>query len=101
MTPWELLEKMDPELYAKTNAWRKGIDAEPAIPAKYQEMMKLAMASVLRFDAAIISHTETAIAAGATKEELFATLAQAMMLGGIPAYRNAATLLADTIMGLK
>ncbi|GHV41315.1 hypothetical protein FACS1894187_22970 [Synergistales bacterium] len=97
---WDLLQDMDPELFEKTNEWRKGIDSRSAIPEKYRELMKVATACVLRYDSAILAHAELAVAAGATKEELFSALLQSMLMGGIPAYRNAAMVLADYLKTL-
>ena len=101
MNHWELMKSLRPELSEKVSAWRGELTAGSSIPPKYQEMMKLCMACVLRFPAAITDHGKAAMKAGASREEIFDTLALSMMLGGIPAYRESATLLGDLLMEQK
>ena len=92
---WELLKEMDPHLSDTIVAWRKEVESNDLIPAKYQELMRVAMGCVLRFTPAVKSHADLAVKAGATKDEVFATLMVAMLMGGIPAFREAGTALCD------
>lgn len=92
---WELLKEMDPELSDILYKWRTNCDANQTIPTKYQELMRVAMGCVLRFTPAIRTHAKLAMKAGATKDEVFATLMQAMLMGGVPAFREAGTALLD------
>jgi alkylhydroperoxidase/carboxymuconolactone decarboxylase family protein YurZ len=50
--------------------------------------MMVAMCCVIRFTGGIKVHTKYAIEMGATPKELFATAAQSMLIGGVPAYRE-------------
>ncbi|WP_434311621.1 carboxymuconolactone decarboxylase family protein [Hominifimenecus sp. rT4P-3] len=95
---WDIMEQYDPELSKSVTEWRNQLGKDPVIPHKYQELMKVAMASVLRFDAAIKGHAAAAMKFGASREELFETLALSMMLGGIPAYREASTVLKEILI---
>lgn len=85
---WAVMKEMGPELHDKAAAWRSHLTNDQTIPRKYKELMMVAMACAIRFTAGIKTHAEYAMANGATKEELFATIAQSMTIGGIPAYRE-------------
>ena len=92
---WELLKEMDPDLSEKIVSWRSTVESNELIPAKYQELMRVAMGCVLRFTPAIKTHAKLALEAGATKDEIFATLMQAMLMGGVPSFREAGMALCD------
>jgi alkylhydroperoxidase/carboxymuconolactone decarboxylase family protein YurZ len=92
---WELLKEMDPHLSETIVKWRSEVESNPLIPAKYQELMRVAMGCVLRFTPAVKTHAALAIKAGATKDEVFATLMIAMLMGGVPSFREAGTALCD------
>ena len=48
MYHWKLMEQADPELNEKTKQWRSQICAHGAIPKKYVELMRVAMAAMAR-----------------------------------------------------
>lgn len=48
MYHWEIMMQMDPELNEKTTAWRSQICATGAIPKKYVELIRVAMAASMR-----------------------------------------------------
>lgn len=98
ITHWDVLRSYDPELSEKVAAWRGEYEKREVLPIKYQELMKLSMACAIRYSAAIEAHGKAALARGATKEEVFATISLAMTIGGVPAYREAATVLKDVLM---
>jgi len=86
---WALMAELWPELSEKVEPWRNYLNEDQTIPRKYKELMMVAMCAVLRYSPGIKTHAELAIAHGATKEELFATVAQTMTVGGLTAYREA------------
>lgn len=94
---WQVMQDMSPELSAKAASWRSHLTEDQTIPRKYKELMMVAMACTLRFTAGIRTHAEYAMANGATKEELFATIAQTMTIGGIPAYREGIVTVKDLL----
>lgn len=98
VTHWDILKEMDPEMSEAVTAWRNRVTENDAIPPKYQELTKLSIACVIRFQQAIVTHAKSAIKHGASKAEVFHALELAMMLGGIPAYREGAMLLNDILL---
>ena len=98
ITHWDILKAYDPELSEKVAAWRGEYAKREVLPLKYQELMKLIMACTLRYSPAIKAHAEAAIKLGAAKEEIFETVALSMLMGGIPSFREGATVLKDMLM---
>lgn len=95
---WELMDEMRPgmkDAYIKFSSMANEGDV---LPKKYRELLVLGMACVLRSAPAVKTHAQTAMEQyGATKEELFAVLAAAMSIGGVPAYREACIVLEDDL----
>lgn len=94
---WAAMKEFDAALYEKCVAWRDGITYNEVIPLKQKEMMMLAMCCVLRFEAGLRTHVEYALAEGVTKEEMYAAASMAMLLGGIPAYRDGILIMNDVL----
>ena len=97
MYHWEIMMQMDPELNEKTTAWRSQICATGAIPKKYVELIRVAMAASMRSAPTQRSHIQKAIQLGATKEEIFEMLSLVLMMCGIPAYREVCLNLEDIL----
>ena len=97
MYHWELMKNADPELYAVTTAWRSTFFHGNAIPTKYVELMRVAMAATMRSVPTQRAHMQKAIKAGATKEEIFEMLSLILMFDGIPAYREVCLNLEDVL----
>jgi len=98
ITHWDIMKELNPELNEKTAAWRTHLTNDPTIPRKYKELMMVAMSCVIRFIPGIKAHAKFAMDNGATKDELFATLAQTLTIGGIPAYREGSIALQETLL---
>ena len=94
---WAAMKEFDAALYEKCVEWRDAITYNEVIPLKQKEMMMLAMCCVLRFEAGLRTHVEYALAEGVTKEEMYAAAAMAMLLGGIPAYRDGILIMNDVL----
>ena len=92
---WAIMKEMNEELYRKASEWRLCLFNNEVIPRKYKELMMVAMFCAIRNGAGAKTHGKNAIEAGATKEELFATVAQGMLVGGVPGYREAITALQE------
>lgn len=98
---WQLMGEMNPEMLANCRAWMGEINKGETIPLKYQELISVGMAYVLRSEPAILTHTANAVEKyGATKQEIFTVLALAMMLGGVPAYRESCLALEEYLSKL-
>lgn len=97
VTHWDIMEMYNPELSEKAAAWRSRLTNDTVIPRKYKELMMVAMACATRFIPGIKIHAQYALNNGATKEELFATVAQSMTIGGIPAFREGCMALSDVL----
>jgi alkylhydroperoxidase/carboxymuconolactone decarboxylase family protein YurZ len=85
---WLVMKDFDEELLKKVTEFRMHLTEDDTIPPKYKELMMVAMCCVIRFTGGIKAHTKYAIEMGATPKELFATAAQSMLIGGVPAYRE-------------
>ncbi|WP_102346816.1 carboxymuconolactone decarboxylase family protein [Bacillus sp. Marseille-P3661] len=85
---WEIMEQSDPELYQKLGELRSYLTNNEIIPRKYKELMNLSMFCILRNVSGINTHAGLALNHGATKEEVFMTIAQTITIGGIPAYKE-------------
>ncbi len=87
---WQVLASQDPELNDKVQAWKDHIEAGQGLERKYKELLMVAMACVAHFDSGLRAHAKKALAFGATKAELFATIEQTFFIGGVPAFREGA-----------
>lgn len=98
---WTLMDEMNPACREAYKQFSALTNSNQVLPVKYRELLVFGMACVLRSAPAVRTHAETAVKKyGATKEELFAVLATAMSLGGVPAYREACEVLEDFLKTL-
>lgn len=95
---WDIMESYNPELNESIAAWRTRLTNDTTIPRKYKELMMVGMACVVRYIPGIKLHAQYALENGASKDELFAAVAQAMTVGGIPAFREGAIALQEILM---
>ncbi|MCI8512802.1 MAG: carboxymuconolactone decarboxylase family protein [Lachnospiraceae bacterium] len=99
---WELMDEMSPNMRSAYTSFSSMANQDEILPKKYRELMVFGMACVLRSAPAVLTHAQTAVEKyGATKEELFAVLATAMSLGGVPTYREACNALENYIKTLR
>ena len=63
----------------------KAATADASLSKKIKELMAVAISVVIRCEGCIAYHTQSAIAAGATREEFAETISVAIELGGGPA----------------
>ena len=94
---WAAMKEFDEELYEKCTAWRDGLTYNEVIPLRQKEMMMVAMTCLIRFESGIRTHVRYALAEGVTREEIFASAALTMLLGGIPAYRDGIITIKDEL----
>ncbi len=94
---WVAMKAFDGDLYEKCAAWRDGITYNEVIPLKQKEIMMVAMCCLIRFEAGLRTHVEYALAEGVTKEELYAVASMAMLLGGVPAFRDGILVINDVL----
>ena len=98
---WELMDEISPEMREAYTKFSSMANQKEILPKKYRELIVFGMACVLRSGLAVKTHAQISVEQyGATKEELFAVLATAMSLGGVPAYREACTALEDYLKTL-
>lgn len=87
---WELMDEMSPKMRNAYFTFSGMANEDEILPPKYRELLVFGMACVLKSAPAVQTHAQIAVEKyGATKEELFAVLATAMGIGGVPAYREA------------
>ena len=85
---WTILGEIDPALNDKITAWRTHLLAdEETLPRKYRELINVAMGCLTRIEPIILAHAKLAHQHGATKREIVAAVAQALTMGGNPAFR--------------
>ena len=65
------------------------------IPEKTRELIKFGIACTLRSAPAMLSHAESSLKAGVSKEELLTVLTFLQSMGGMAVYREAIVVLAD------
>jgi len=73
-----------PEL-SKFLSYIEAAEESKALDTKTKELISLAIGVVIRCEPCILWHTEAAINAGATKEEILDALKVAVVMGGGPA----------------
>lgn len=99
---WELMDEMNPEMRAVYSKFSSLANQDEILPKKYRELLVFGMACVLRSAPAVTTHAQISVERyGATKEELFAVLATAMSMGGVPAYREACNALEEYLKTLS
>lgn len=79
------LRKAIPDAYAGFAALHKGTMSEGALPAKFKELIALAIAVAERCDGCIASHAKGAVRAGATRQEAAEAIGVAFLMAGGPA----------------
>lgn len=94
---WELMQRYDPALWQKLEPWRQHLFHEGPLPRRTKEIVLLAMCVQARFLPGITIHAGHALNAGATPDELFEVCALALLIGGVPAYRESVLALQDLI----
>lgn len=98
---WAFMDEVNPECHEAYKTFSGLTNSHGVLPTKYRELIVFGMACVLRSAPAIKSHGMACVQKhGATKEELFAVMATAMSMGGVPAYREAALTLEDFLSEL-
>ena len=94
---WAAMKEFDEQLYEKCAAWRDALTYNEVIPLRQKEMMMVAMTCLIRFESGIRTHVRYALAEGVSREEIFASAALTMLLGGIPAYRDGIIIIKDEL----
>ncbi len=93
---WAFMDEINPECHEAYAKFSSLTNSNQVLPPKYRELLVFGMACVLRSAPAVKTHGMNCIQKyGATKEELFAVMATAMSMAGVPAYREAALNLED------
>lgn len=81
------MKKKDPQMYERVVGWRNSLVDKEIIPTKYRELMLVCMCCMILFEDGIRYHAKAAMDNGASKEEVFNTIAQTLAIGGIPPYK--------------
>ena len=79
------LQKELPQVMAAVSSMVHETYKDGALSRSFKELMALAIGIAVHCDSCIISHTHSALEAGATREEIMETLAVAMQMCGGPA----------------
>ncbi len=80
------LEKEAPDLYNGFNELMKHFYRHCALERKYKELMAVAAAVATRCVPCLVNHSNNAIAAGATREEVLDAAAIGIEFGGGPSF---------------
>lgn len=94
---WEIMEENDQEMFDKTLGWRQAISGNPVLTDRERQLILLGMACAIRHLNGVKAHAGHALKAGATKEEIFATVALSMIMGGCPSYGESVKMIVDLI----
>lgn len=79
------LRKAIPDAYAGFAALHAGTMGEGAVPAKYKELIALAIAVTEQCDGCIASHARGAVRAGASRQEAAEAIGVTFLMKGGPA----------------
>jgi AhpD family alkylhydroperoxidase len=79
------LAKELPDVMKSFNSLSRHASGAGALDSKTKELIALAIAVVTHCEDCLIFHTQTALQAGATREEIMETLGVALVMGGGPA----------------
>jgi alkylhydroperoxidase/carboxymuconolactone decarboxylase family protein YurZ len=94
---WSLMEEFDPILLAKMQPWREHLFQEGILPRKTKELILTAMCAQARFLPGVAIHSEHALDAGATAQELYELCALGLLIGGVPSYRESVLTVAEVV----
>ena len=97
---WAAMKEFDEHLHDACAAWRDALTYNGIIPMREKEMMMIAMACLIRFEAGVRTHVRYALDEGVTRDEIFAAASLSMLLGGIPAFRDGILWIKDELAKL-
>ncbi|MFX0108485.1 MAG: carboxymuconolactone decarboxylase family protein [Candidatus Hodarchaeota archaeon] len=69
----------------------KTVHKDGALPAKFKEIIAIAISIITPCEPCMVYHTKQALTAGATREEIMEAAAVAIVMGGGPAASHVAT----------
>jgi len=93
----EALGKADSQRLQAFAAFRQAVKKPGALDLKTKELIGLAIGLYIHCEYCIVRHTNEALKAGATREELIETAFVTCLMGGGPVVAYSATLLQDAI----
>ena len=79
------LSKVSPKIAEGFTTMYQATTVDGALSFKHKELMALGIAIGIQCEGCISLHTQSAIKAGATKEEIVETIGVAILMGGGPA----------------
>ena len=98
---WAAMKEFDENMFEKSVGWRDSITYHKALSMHDREMIMVAMTCLIRFEAGVRDHVRYALIEGVTEEEIYACASLAMLLGGIPAYREGVLWIKDELEKVK
>ena len=94
---WKQMEGRDPALAEKAVGLRYYVFREGTLSQTTKELIYVGICSAMRLPVATRVHAERARERGATRAQVYEAVALSIAAAGIPAYREAVTLLRDII----
>lgn len=98
---WDRMSKTDPELAEKAIALRDYVFQEGTLSQTTKELIYVGICCSMRLPIATRVHAERALERGATRAQVYEAVALSVVAAGIPAYREAVTLLQDVLWPTK
>lgn len=78
----DLVARHDRQAHDKMVAYIGQVVGDDSLPPKYRELVLFATSTAIRFRPSMLSHGGRAVEEGASREELFQTIALASLTGG-------------------
>jgi alkylhydroperoxidase/carboxymuconolactone decarboxylase family protein YurZ len=94
---WDRMSERDPGLAEKAIGLRDYVFQEGALSQGTKELIYVGICCAMRLPVAIRVHVERALEHGATRVQIYEAVALSVVAAGIPAYREAVTLLQDVL----
>jgi alkylhydroperoxidase/carboxymuconolactone decarboxylase family protein YurZ len=94
---WSKMSGIDQGLAEKAVALRDYVFREGALSQTTKELVYVGICSAMRLPVATRVHAERALECGATRAQIYEAVALSIAAAGIPAYREAVTLLQDIL----
>ena len=95
---WDQMNALDPGLAERATGLRDYVFRGGRLPQSTKELIYVGICCAMRLPVAIGIHARRALEYGASREEVYEAAAMSLPAAGIPAFREAVTLLRDLLL---
>ena len=94
---WDIVREIDPEYYECARGFRERALADGALPSRHKELIALAISCHKLYAPGMLRHASQALAAGASRRELFEVIALLYATSGGAVFANAVETLGSVL----